>query len=329
MTRRLTYAISALALGAALLSGCGGADDDEGDAGTTERAARFTIPGDRVFPEGVAVQKSTGDFFVGSTTDGAIYRGNVRGGELEPFLAAGADRRTAVTGLKVDDRGRLWVAGRFTGRVFVYDTRSKRLIRTLRAPAVEPTFSPREDPSLINDLTFTEDAVYITDSFQPVIYRVATAGNRIGRIEPWLLLQGTAAAYRRGFNLNGIAASDDDRHLISVNTDRGEIFRIDTDTREVQEVDLGGTTIRTADGILLDGRRLLVVREAPGEIVPVRLSSDLLSGNVGTGFGRSELAFPTTMAERNGLLLVVNSQLDRPQAPRLPFTLSGLRLPAL
>lgn len=331
MQRSIRQTAAALMVGAGLaLAGCG--SDGQGGAaagggGGGGSPSSYALPGRDVFPEGIAIQKSTGDFFVGSTTDGTIYSGNVRDPRLEAFLPGGADGRTAVTGMKVDGRGRLWVAGRFTERTFVYDVRSKRLIKTLKAPQVGPSFTPRDERSLINDMTLTEDAVYITDSFRPVIYRVSTTGDRIGEMEPWLRLQGTAAEYRRGFNLNGISASDDGRYLLSAATDSGEVFRIDTRTKDVQQVDLGGTTITTADGLLLDGRTLLVVREEPGEVVPVRLSEDLLSGQVGAGFGRSELAFPTTLSELDGRLLVVNSQFDRAEGPRLPFTISGLRLP--
>lgn len=310
------------------LAGCGGDAASESSA-RPAAAAEYALPGDRVFPEGIAVQKSTGDLFVGSTTDGTIYRTNVRGGRAKVFLPGGRDGRTSATGLKVDRRDRLWVAGRFTGQAFVYDIRTRRLVARLPAPRMEPSFSPRKEPSLVNDLTFAGDATYLTDSFRPVVYRVRTRPDgTVGPMEPWLRLQDTVARYRRGFNLNGISASDDGTFLIAAATDSGKLFRIDVATREVEEVDLGGATIRTADGLLLDGRTLLVVREEPGEVVPVRLSTDGRRGEVRSGFGRAQFAFPTTLAERDGRVFVVNSQFDRADAPRLPFTVSGLPLPA-
>lgn len=326
MHRLTRSTLAAVAVSAGLaLSACGG--DEPGSAPEGGPPTRYALPGDRVFPEGIAVQRSTGDFFVGSTADGAILRGNVREERAEPFLPGGVDGRTSVTGMKVDGRGRLWVAGRFTGLAFVYDVRTKRLIKRLQAPPVEPSFSPRGEPSIINDVTVTDGAAYFTDSFRPVVYRVSTEGDEVGDMEAWLDLRGTAATYARGFNLNGVAASRDGRHLVTVHTDRGELFRIDTRTREVRRIDLGGVTIRTADGLLLDGRALLIVREEPGEVVPVRLSSDLLRGEVGAAFGRSQLGFPTTLAEHDGRLLVVNSQLDRADDPRLPFTVTSLPAP--
>lgn len=311
---------------AAGLAACGG-EGEPASTGSGGFPSAYALPGEKAFPEGIAVQKSTGDFFVGSTTDGTIYRGNVRKGEAEVFLPGGGNGRTSVTGMKVDVEGRLWVAGRFTNQAFVYDVASRRLIERFAAPPAGPSFSPRRERSLINDLTLTEDAVYVTDSFRPVVYRIAKGADEVGEMEPWLDLRGTPVPYRRGFNLNGISASDDGRYLITGHTETGELFRIDTRTRAVTKVDLGGATIKTSDGLLLDGRSLLVVREEPGEVVPVKLSADGSSGKVGRAFGRSALRFPTTLAERDGRVLVVNSQFDRADAPELPFTVAGLDLP--
>ena len=46
----------------------------------------FALPDGGGFPEGVAYDEATGDFYVGSTVDGTIYRGNVRTGTVEVFL---------------------------------------------------------------------------------------------------------------------------------------------------------------------------------------------------------------------------------------------------
>jgi len=75
-------------------------------------AERYALPGNEVYPEGVAYRPDTGEFFVGSTTDGTVFRGNVGepGAEAEIFLEPGKDGRTAATGMKVDPEGQLLVA---------------------------------------------------------------------------------------------------------------------------------------------------------------------------------------------------------------------------
>ena len=300
--------------------------EEASSSGTTiedDRGARpFVLPGENIFPEGIAVDERTGDFYVGSTVDGTIYRGNARdaSGEMEVFLEPGADGRESVTGMKFDGGGRLWIAGRFTGRAFVYDTASGERIRTLETPLSEQT--------ILNDVTVTQDAAYITDSFRPTIFRVPVANGEVGEIQPWLDLDETPIEYGSGFNLNGIAASEDGRYLITVQYNTGELYRIDTESEEVVRIDLGGDSVMTGDGILLDGTTLYVVRNQPGDIVPVELSEDLTSGEVGASFSDPSLAYPTTAAMYDGRLLVVNSQFSRQGGePDLPFTVSSLPIP--
>lgn len=323
MRRPRRPTLTAAAAAVCLLAGCGGEDAAPGgpSPAATAPPGDYVLPGDRVFPEGVAVERSSGRVFAGSTTDGTIFRAAGPGEPVRVFLPGGRDGRTAVTGLEVDARGRLFVAGRDTARAFVYDATSGRLLRALRAPDT--------GRSLVNDVAVTDDAAYFTDSYRPVLYRTRLTEDRIGELEPWLDLTDTPIPTDSRFNLNGIVASPDGRHLVTVHFDTGRLFRIDTRTRAIREVDLAGVALRTGDGMVLSGRTLLVVREEPGEVVPVRLSADLLSGRVGAPFGRDRLDFPTTLAVRGDRLLVVNSQLDRaPDRGRPPFTLSALRPPA-
>jgi Cu-Zn family superoxide dismutase len=289
--------------------------------GTGTGDAAFTVPGEQVFPEGIAVNKANGDLFVGSTDDGAVYRGNTaEPGELELFLEPGQDGREAVTGMKVDEQGRLLIAGRGTGRVFAYDAGSGELIEAFEIPA--------DGDSLLNDLTLTADAAYLTDSFRPVIYRLARDAETVGEPEPWLDLEGTPLVYGEGFNLNGISASDDGRYLLTVQSNSGALWRIDTETAEIAEVDLGGEQLTTGDGALLDGRSLYVVRNDPGVVAHVELSEDYLSGEVVEEIDDPSFDYPTTLAEQDGRLFVVNSQLDRAgDTADLPFTVSDIPFP--
>ena len=203
----------------------------------------------------------------------------------------------------------------------MYDARSARRLRTLRAPGAGRT--------LVNDLAVTAGAAYVTDSYRPVLSRARLAGGEVGELEPWLDLTGTPIPTDASFDLNGIVASDDGHTRLTIHFATGRLFRVDDGARAVGEVDLGGADLRTGDGLALTGRTLLVVREEPGEVVPVRLDTGLRSGRAGTPFGRGRLAFPTTAAVRGDRVLVVNSQLDRaPDRGRPPFTVSALRAPA-
>ena len=285
-----------------------------------QEADTYTLPGDAVFPEGIAYDAASGDFFVGSTSNGAVYRGNVQDGDgvLEVFLEPGTDGRTGVTGMKVDAQGRLFIAGRNTGRAFVYDATSGDLIQVLETPSAPNT--------LINDVIVTEDAAYFTDSFRPTLFRVPLTVDSVGEMEAWLELDDTPITYRNGFNLNGIVTSEDGRYLLTVQFNTGQLFRVNTETKEVAQVDLGGAALTTGDGLVLDGRALYVVRENPAEVVPVTLSEDFTSGKTGDAFTDPSLDLPTTAAQVDDRLLVVNSQLDGTPV-QLPFTVSSLAIP--
>ena len=62
-------------------------------------AKTYALPGNQVFPEGIAYASISNSFFVGSTNDGSIFKGDLTDGQVSVFSAGGADNRTAVTGL--------------------------------------------------------------------------------------------------------------------------------------------------------------------------------------------------------------------------------------
>ena len=296
-------------------------------AGTQVKGAsieRYILPGKTVFPEGIAYQPTTGDFFVSSTTDGTIFRGNVQSKPADVFLPGGTDGRTTAIGLKVDDyQGRLFVAGGNTGQIFVYDTDSGQLLSK---------FDNQKASTFINDAAISRNGdAYFTDSFNPILYKVST--NEADEIEfsAWLDLTGTAIVYQSGFNLNGIAASNNGKYLIVVQTNTGKLFRIDIASKQVTEIDLGGAKLTNGDGILLSRKRTLyVVRNQNELIVKVQLSEDFSRGTVVSSTSDPSFAYPTTIAQVRKRLLVVNSQFDKRGAgltPELPFTVSSISLP--
>jgi Cu-Zn family superoxide dismutase len=337
---RATPSIFVLVL-ALTLTACGGngGGQDTGSGGqqTTKEsrqestqvasdAGRYALPGDEVYPEGVAYRPETGEFFVGSTTDGTVFRGNVGepGAEAEVFLEPGEDGRTAATGMKVDPEGRLFVAGGDTGQLFVYDTSTGQALAGFR-------IQPEDEVTFVNDVALGPDgSAYFTDSMNPSLYRLFPYGEGGYGFEPFLDLEDTPIEYGEGINLNGIAATEDGRYLITVQSNTGNLYRIDTRSKEVMQVDLGGERLENGDGILLDGRTLYVVRNRQGLIFPVRLAQDFASGEVGEGFTDPSLAYPTTIVAYDGRLLVVNSQFGRRQSgeePELPFAVSSLEIP--
>jgi sugar lactone lactonase YvrE len=306
----------------------GGKAGDErrgGKAGDDRRGGHrpdvYEISGDAVFPEGIALDRRGKSFFVSSTTDGTIFKGNVKRTALTPFAAGGADGRTTATGMKVDDRGRLLVAGAGTGKAFVLSTSDGSTLKVLDS-------KPGSSQTFINDVTVAGGFAYFTDSLRPVILRAATSGDSVGELEPWLDLTGTAFVYKDGFNANGIASFDDGRLLVVVQSNTGKLFRINTRTKAVSEIDLGGKTVTNGDGLVAHGSRLFVVRNADNEIVEVKLRRDKREGRVGRAITSDALMYPTTAARDGERLLVVNAQFDkRGGTPVLPFTVAAVRRP--
>jgi len=295
-------------------------------ASSTSSAARpsqYILPGDTVFPEGVAYQRKNGNFYVSSTTDGTIYRGNIRDETASVFLPGGADGRTSATGMKVDGKGRLFISGAGTGKMFVYDTANGALLGS---------FSNNLSNTFINDVIITpkDGAAYFTDSLSPFLYKVAKNAQGQLAFSVWLDFTGTAASYQPGFNINGIAASENGKYLIVVQSNTGKLFRIDIRTKTVTQIDLGGQALTNGDGILLRGHALYVVRNQQELIVKVRMSDNFLRGRVISSTTDPSFAFPTTIAAAQGRFLVVNSQFDKRGpglTPELPFTVSSVHIP--
>lgn len=287
----------------------------------------YVIPGDRAFPTGLAYDPETGHYFVGSAADGALYRGHVDRPDAQLWSPDGTDGRTATSGMTMDTDGRLYVNGGGTNVTRVYDPATENLLAELQGlPG-----------GFVNEISIAEDGTgYVTDSYLPVIYRITeNAGG--WRMEPWLEVAETAVDWVDGqHNLNGILAIG--RHLLSVQSNTGRLWRIDRFTREVTEVDLGGELLPSGDALISDdGRRVYLTQGnlyAEGDHEPrlaaLELSADLASARVVDSFvPPGGLLHPSQAASLgNGRVLVVNSQYNRlvaglgPQS--LPFTISSL-----
>ncbi|WP_203453383.1 SMP-30/gluconolactonase/LRE family protein [Jiangella aurantiaca] len=256
-------------------------------------------------PEGIAV--GTGDtFYVGSLVDGDIYRGDLGTGAGAVFVDAPPGRQ--AVGLKVDERHHtIVVAGGITGRVFVYDSRDG-------APLADVELTP-PGTGIINDVTVTREAAYVTDSANPVLYRIPLGPDGAGSPET-IPLSGPAATIAGDFNLNGITATPNGRTLIVAHTGLGAIMTVDPATGASRQITVtgGALTPGTLDGILLDGRTLWVVENFANRVVGVTLSPDLSSGRITDVITDADVdglfRIPTTVAEHGNRLAVVNARFD-------------------
>ena len=265
------------------------------------------------------------DFYVSSTTDGTIYRGDLDEPTATPWLPGGQDGRTSAVGLKVD-RGTLLVAGGLTGRVWAYDLRTGELTGSWQV-VQDGT------PTFVNDLAVSPRGdVYVTDSMRPVLYRIGARERRTESTElltPLLSFEGTALEYDQDDNANGIAVSRDGRYAVVAKTTTAELFRVGLVDRSVERVDLGDEQV-AGDGLLLEGTRLYAVEwttGAPG-VAAVHLDRRLTSGTVVSRTPDASFDDPTTTARAGSSLLVVNSQFSTRSAGGTPVPFTVSRIPA-
>jgi Cu-Zn family superoxide dismutase len=289
--------------------------------------ARHELPAIVTFPEGVAYDAANDAAYTASALTGAVVRVHLKTQVVETVAPAGtllpagqAAPFPAVLGMKLDASQRLWIAGGSTGRMWILDTRTGRVLKQFQVP--------NPSASLINDVALVGTAGYFTDTRTPTMWRVEARGDAIGDLEPWLNFAGTPLHYDSGANLNGIAVTPDHASLIVVQMGKGLLFRIDLATRAVTAIDTAGADLSGADGLVLDGHTLYVVRQTAVEIATVRLSDDYAKGTVTHRFKDPALAWPATAAKVGDALLVVNTQFNAraDNSQTLPFTLVSVPL---
>ena len=251
-------------------------------------------------PEGIAV-RSDGTFYVGSLVDGAIFRGDVRTGSGDVWVA-GTPGRVAV-GLSQDEpAGRLFVAGGPTGGGAVYDDETGELL-------AEYSFGG----GFVNDVIVTRNAAYFTDSFAPVLYILPFGP---GRTLPAadgtesLTLTGDFQFDPSTFNSNGIEASADGATLIVCNSAFGALYAVDATSGVASEIDLGQAAVPNCDGLVRKGRALFVVQNFLNQISAIRLAPDLSRGVVMSVITSDAFRIPTTVDTFGKSLYVVNSRFD-------------------
>jgi streptogramin lyase len=274
---------------------------------------RIALP-DGFRPEGIAAGKGR-SVYVGSIPTGRVLEIDTKTGASQEAVPARAGH--AAIGLKYD-RGanRLFVSGGPTGKAFVYDASSGDELAAFQ-------LTTPGQATFINDVVLTRKTAYFTDSQQPVIYAVRTD------------LSGVTPIALTGFpmtpgenNLNGIEAAPNGRVLLAIQSSEGVLWRIDPATGSHTPVDLGGTELTNGDGLLLIGKRtLLVVQNRSNQIAVVRLEPDYRSGRVVRTITYPDFDVPTTVARKRGSLYLPNARFTTPPMPDTDYwvTRVGLR----
>ncbi|MFG2810008.1 SMP-30/gluconolactonase/LRE family protein [Streptomyces massasporeus] len=277
----------------------------------------YTIPGDKTYPEGIARQSGTPFFYVGSTSDGTIYRGDVHQSATQVFLPGGQDRRVSVAGMKTDRAGRLIIAGGGTGKVFVYDTRTRALLHV---------FDTGRTDTFLNDVALAPNGdAYISDSMHPALWHITAAELKNEKVQQPLQvgvdLTNSPMVYDDGFNGNGLVVTGDGRYVLLADYNDHAFYRVDVRTHQVVPINLGGARGVSGDGLLLRGHTLTAVTELDhpeGQISILKLSRDYTKAKLVRTVHGHGMHSPSTAAVDGHDLLVVNFQFQIAD-PKLPF----------
>ncbi len=205
-----------------------------------------------------------------------------------------------------DDRsGLLWVAGggprsRGLGTVTAYDG-AEEVFQTTIAGA-----------GFLNDVVVTRDAVYVTDSFSPVliVIRLERSGQPVGTVGS-LPLTGEFSQ-PASFGANGIRElPGDDLVVVSA----GTLYRVDPSTGAAAAIEVSGDReLSGGDGLEIRGKTLYVVNGYGGDdVVVLRLAGDGGSATTTGVIAESspeQLDRPTTAALVAGSLYVVNGRFS-------------------
>lgn len=270
--------------------------------------------------EGIGVDRAGRTFYVSEVTGGEIHRGDVRTGETDEWKPEGADGRFTARGITTDRHNNIYIAGGPNGLgtdrpdMWVYSA-GGALLAALKVDAPN---------AFINDVAIGPDgAAYFTNSNAPQIFRVSNDSGS-WQVETWLDATGTITQ-EPGFNLGGIVVSPDRRALIVAQGNVGALWNIDLTTKAVVQIDTGSTELVNADGLVLRGHRLTVIRNFSRILTTVQLNGHASSTTLVTEFATSADRVFTTGKIARGRLLLIDSKFDEPVAEP-PYEVVSLRL---
>jgi sugar lactone lactonase YvrE len=264
-------------------------------------------------PEGIAIGVFPYAFF-GSRATGSIYRASLVTGRGKIITT---NPGGPSLGMKVDLRGRLFVAGGNRG--------NGRVVHAFTGDVLA-TYAFATGTSFVNDVIVTPHGAYFTDSVNPFLYVVPFGlGGRLPDPSAVVRLPITGdLVYQAGFNVNGISRTPDGAALLVVQSNTGGLFRVDPATGASRRVDLGGQTVLNGDGILLVGHTLYVVQNQDELVAVIALNDAGTSGTVLRRTPDSRFDIPTTAAWYKGRLWVVNARFSTAPTPDTEYTAVAL-----
>ena len=317
--------VRTLTAGAIALSTVGAASSADARGDDRGRPDTYQLTGDDGGSkfEGIGVDQRQRTFYVSEVTGGEIHRGDVRSGDTEEWMPEGADGRFTARGITTDGHDRIYIAGGPNGintdrpDLWVYD-KYGNLLTALKVGVPD---------AFLNDVAIGPDgAAYFTNSNAPQVFRVAN-DNGDWNVTTWADATGTITR-EPGFNLGGIVVSPDRRSLVVAQGNVGKLWRFDLATAAATWIDIGNADLTNADGLVLGGRSLIVVRNFSRVITTLRLDRHAESADLRTEVATDPDRVFTTGKIARGRLLVIDSKFDE-QVAQAPYEVVSLRLDKL
>lgn len=260
-------------------------------------------------PEGITIGPGA-TAYVGSLADGDIYVFDVRtGDEITTLEGPG----TPSVGLKIDNRGRLFIAGGPTGEARVVDAVTGDILQS---------YTLTDAPTFVNDVVVTHDAAWFTDSQRAQLYRLPLGpGGALPAPDAIEIVPLSGDwVQAEGFNANGIAQTPDHRALLVIQSSTGILYRVNPETGVATVVDLGGLELTNGDGLLVVGRTLYVVQNFLNTVAVIRLYAAGTSGELVDQLTDPDFQVPTTIARFGNGLYLPNARFDTPPTPDTEYS---------
>ncbi len=270
----------------------------------------FTIPEHDLYPESVAYDSGSGDYFLSSMAQSRILRIHTDG-SYEDFVRGLEPRLQSSVGIKVDaQRRRLWVCtGRWTlfggpevpavTGVLLFDLDDGALLRSWLMDQPSPG-------QIFNDIALAADGdAYVTTTLFGRIYRISPEQENME-----LLLD------RPGLQTNGITLGPEG-DVLFFTLDR-DIAWMDLATGEVRRVEGPEEASPGTDGLYFIDGSLVALQPRRRRIVRFRLDDSLTTIRKVEVLAEDEetFAYPTTgVLVGDRLVYVATSYADRPRNP--------------
>jgi sugar lactone lactonase YvrE len=287
------------------------------DRGDVDRFA--TLPAGASHPEGITVDRQTGDVYV------ADFEATGSAGHVVAFDPKGRFLRTLTLTTKTTPQPSSLLLGLdfhpTTGAFLVIDFGNARVLNVDKFTGASTVFmTVTGTGSGLNALTFDDAGnVYVSDSFRSIIWRTGPNG---GTAAPWVTDARLGTTGVPPFGANGLAFNQARTALFVANTGNDTVVKIAVNNGKSNNPTAGPVivfvnSINGADGLIVDDDdNIWVCANQADEIVVIEPTQGRVIAKLGDfdGIGRDGapigFLFPASLVFSGKDLLVTNLSLD-------------------